>query len=144
MRHARALAQAGADASLGLGNLALEAVADEGGFDALRPQLVRVEFDDFGKEFYIDPEDRGFAGGVFARDIERVQVVKRLVDDGFAEQLLITNDICLKSMLRHYGGWGYDHILRHVVPMLRHEGVEQSTIDQLLVENPKRLLPMRT
>jgi len=35
---------------------------------------VNIEFDNFGKEFFILKEDRGFAGGVFARDIERVRL----------------------------------------------------------------------
>jgi phosphotriesterase-related protein len=101
---------------------------------------VCLGFDNFGKEFYIDPDDRGFAGGIFARDLERVQVIRQLVTRGYETQILIANDICLKSMLHAYGGWGYDHILRHIVPMLRHEGVPQSAIDTFLIHNPRRLL----
>ncbi|MHB9026921.1 MAG: phosphotriesterase family protein [Armatimonadota bacterium] len=100
---------------------------------------IFVEFDNFGKEFYIDPADRAFAGGSFIQDSERARLLRRLVDDGVARQLLITNDICLKTMLHAYGGWGYDHILRNIVPMLRHEGISQDTIDLFLVENPRRL-----
>ena len=50
--------------------------------DYLRPLLdlgVCLGFDNFGKEFYIDADDRGFAGGIFARDLERVQVIRQLV-----------------------------------------------------------------
>lgn len=101
---------------------------------------VSLGFDNFGKEFYIDLDDRGFAGGIFARDLERVQVVRQLVARGYETQILIANEICLKSMLHAYGGWGYDHILRHIVPMLRHEGVPQSAIDSFLIHNPRRLL----
>jgi phosphotriesterase-related protein len=107
---------------------------------ALLGRGVYIEFDDFGKEFYIDPADRGFAGGVFARDIERVRVIKTLIERGYEKQILVTNDICLKCMLHHYGGWGYDHILRNVVPMMVDEGISQNTIDLFLSENPKRLL----
>jgi phosphotriesterase-related protein len=101
---------------------------------------VFVEFDDFGKEFYIDIADRHFAGGVFAHDIERVRTICQLLDWGFGEQILVTNDICLKSMLHAYGGWGYDHILEHVVPMMQEKGIPQEQIDTFLVTNPKRLL----
>lgn len=101
---------------------------------------VNIEFDDFGKEFYINKAERGFAGGVFARDIERVRVIKDLLDAGFESQLLITNDICLKSMLRTYGGTGYDHILRNIVPMMLDEGISHETIDILLRFNPARVL----
>jgi phosphotriesterase-related protein len=105
---------------------------------------VFVEFDNFGKEFYIDVVDRGFAGGVFARDIERIQVIKTLVEEGYERQILITNDICLKSMLHHYGGWGYDHILRYIVPMMADEGLPTALADVFLVENPRRLLDITT
>jgi phosphotriesterase-related protein len=103
---------------------------------------VFLEFDDFGKEYYIDPPDRGFAGGVFARDIERVRVIKDLVARGFERQILITNDICLKSLLHAYGGWGYDHILKHVVPMLEDEGIPPQLIETFLIANPGQLLDL--
>ncbi len=111
---------------------------------ALLKKGVFVEFDNFGKEFYIDVADRDFAGGIFARDIERVQAIKELLDLGYAQQILISNDICLKCLLRHYGGWGYDHILRNVVPMMLDNGIARDTVDVLLRENPKILLSSGT
>lgn len=107
---------------------------------ALLERGVLVEFDNFGKEFYIDPADRGFAGGVFARDIDRVLAIKKLLSWGYEKQILVTNDICLKCMLHYYGGWGYDHILRNVAPMMLDEGILRETIDTFLCENPRRLL----
>lgn len=101
---------------------------------------VFIEFDNFGKEFQIDPHERSFAGGTFVQDPDRVRLVKCLVDEGFARQLLVTNDICFKSMLCHYGGWGYGHILENVVPMFRAEGVDSTAINLLLKDNPRRLL----
>ncbi|MHB1356503.1 MAG: phosphotriesterase family protein [Anaerolineae bacterium] len=105
---------------------------------------VYVEFDNFGKEFYIDLPDRGFAGGVFARDLNRVHVLKQLIKAGYTSQLLITNDICLKSLLHAYGGWGYDHILAHIVPMLREVHIAEESISALLIGNPARLLDVPT
>ena len=107
---------------------------------ALLVQGFMVEFDNFGKEFWIDPSERGFAGGVFISDRERVSLVRELLGEGWHAQLLITNDICLKSMLGRYGGWGYAHLLRHIVPMLRDAGVEQAAIDAMLIHNPAKLL----
>ena len=105
---------------------------------------VCVEFDNFGKEFYIDAADRkGFCGGVFARDIERVRAIYGLLESGYERQILISTDICLKGLLRRYGGWGYGHILEHIVPMLRDEGVPLKVIRVLLVGNPRRLLDRR-
>ena len=97
---------------------------------------IYVEFDNFGKEFYIPRADRGFAGGSFAFDIERVKAIKTLVDKGYKSQLLMTNDICIKSMLRAYGGWGYDHVLSNIVPMMLDEDISQEDIDQIIKRNP--------
>jgi phosphotriesterase-related protein len=101
---------------------------------------VNIEFDNFGKEFFIPKEDRGFAGGVFARDIERVHVLLDLLEAGYERQLLITNDVCLKCMLRTYGGLGYEHLLRNVVPMMRDRGIPATAIERLLRDNPARVL----
>lgn len=57
----------------------------------------------------------------------------------YARQILIANDICLKCTLHHFGGWGYDHILRNIVPMMLDAGIDQATIGILLEGNPRRL-----
>ena len=101
---------------------------------------VFLEFDNFGKEFDIPPEDRGFAGGVFVRDTARIEVMRQLLELGFAGQILIANDICLKSMLHACGGQGYDHILRNIVPMMLDRGIPRETIDMILVSNPRKVL----
>jgi phosphotriesterase-related protein len=98
------------------------------------------EFDNFGKEYFIDKRYRGFAGGVFARDIERVKALKELIDSGCLSNILISCDVCLKTLLHRYGGWGYDHVLTHIVPMMREEGILREQIDVILRENPQRFL----
>jgi phosphotriesterase-related protein len=97
---------------------------------------VYIQFDNFGKEFYINKADRGYASGNFATDLERVRTIVQLLDWGYANRILVTNDICLKQMLHRYGGWGYDHILTNIVPMMQDEGIPQGTIDRFLVQNP--------
>lgn len=101
---------------------------------------VYIEFDNFGKEFYIARVDRGFAGGSFAFDIERVKALKTLINMGYTNQLLLTNDICIKTMLHAYGGWGYDHVLTNIVPMMQDEDIPHADIDQMLRENPQEWL----
>lgn len=105
---------------------------------------VLVEFDNFGKEFYIPSAERGFAGGIFATDLERVRMIRTLVDRGYVSQILMCNDICLKSMLCAYGGWGYGHVLQNITPMLRDAGVAQSMVDTILVTNPREFLSLKT
>jgi len=102
------------------------------------------EFDNFGKEYFIDKRYRGFAGGVFARDFERVRALKALIDAGCLSHIFMSCDVCLKTLLHRYGGWGYDHVLTHIVPMMREEGITGEQIDTILRENPKKFLDMTT
>ena len=94
-----------------------------------------LEFDSFGMDFSVDSKD--FTPPC---DISKVQGLKRLIDDGFAEQLLISQDICVKISLKAFGGQGYDHILRNVLPMMKKSGIDDETIHLLMVKNPARLL----
>jgi len=99
-----------------------------------------AEFDDFGKEFYVDKKNRNLLEGSFARDTERVQLIKKLVDKGYGKQILISNDVCLKSMLHRYGGWGYDHIGENIVSMMDDFGIAKKDIDTIIKDNPVRFL----
>ncbi len=103
-----------------------------------------LEFDNFGKEYFIDRRYRGFAGGVFARDIERVKALKKLIEGGYLPHILMSCDVCLKTLLHRYGGWGYDHILTHIVPMMLDEGITRQQIDVILKENPRVFLDMKS
>ena len=99
-----------------------------------------AEFDDFGKEYYVDRKNRNLLEGSFAYDTQRVSLIKKLVDMGYTKQILVTNDICLKSMLHKYGGWGYDHIGENIVPMMEDFGISKKDIETIIRENPIRLL----
>ncbi|MDR1093360.1 MAG: hypothetical protein LBL66_04350 [Clostridiales bacterium] len=101
---------------------------------------VYIEFDNFGKEFYIPKRGDGVLRGRFAYDLERVKTIGALVRRGFIRQILITNDICLKSMLQSYGGNGYGHIFRNVAPMLLGEGLSAEQVDVLTRGNPADFL----
>jgi phosphotriesterase-related protein len=103
---------------------------------ALLSKGIYIEFDNFGKEFVIPPSERGFAGGIFIRDIERIKLIKNLINLGYTNRLLMTNDICLKSMLCSYSGWGYAHILKNIIPLMEYEGLEKEIIEQIIVDNP--------
>ena len=108
----------------------------------LRPDYVEkllnlgvfVEFDNFGKEFYISKNRR------FAYDLERIKLLKRLVDHGFGDKILISNDICLKSMWEKYGGLGYSHILRTVKTMALENGITQKQYKSFFTDNVKNFI----
>ena len=97
---------------------------------------VYVEFDNFGKEYYIRREVRNSGYGNFVHDTDRVTLLKKLVDDGYLKQILLTCDLCLKNLLHTYGGWGYDHVLTNIVPMMEDEGITNEQIKTMLVGNP--------
>ena len=99
-----------------------------------------VEFDDFGKEFYIIKKPGEFAGGAFATDVERIHMLMQLAEMGYEKQILLATDICLKGLLHSYGGWGYDHIYTNIIPVMKNEGMDQALIDTFIYENPQRFL----
>ena len=107
---------------------------------ALLKKGVYVEFDNFGKEYYIRREVRNSGYGCFVHDTDRVTFLKKMIDDGYLGQVLLSCDLCLKNLLHKYGGWGYDHVLTNIVPMMEDEGITADQIRTLLVENPANWL----
>jgi phosphotriesterase-related protein len=103
---------------------------------ALLKKGVYIEFDNFGKEYYIRREVRNSGYGCFVHDTDRVKFLKKMIDDGYLHQVLLSCDLCLKNLMHKYGGWGYDHVLTNIVPMMEDEGITADEIRTLLVENP--------
>lgn len=101
---------------------------------------VYVEFDNFGKEFFFQSQSGAFSGGPFETDVDRVRMLRKLIEKGYAGQILLANDLCLKASLHKYGGWGYDHVFSNVPDMMRYEGISEKDIHTLIVENPKEFL----
>lgn len=118
----------------------LDVLLDHDHMKAVLDKGVYIEFDDFGKEFYIISEPGEFAGGSFSTDIERVRMIRKLVEEGYQAQILAANDLAMKIMLHRYGGWGYDHILHNIVPMMLAEGIHESAIKQIVYQNPHSFL----
>jgi len=98
---------------------------------------VVLGYDNFGNEMYYDTIYPG-CGGI--PDKMRVKGLVDLLGSGYEKHLVLSQDICLKIALRKYGGYGYSHVLRHIVPEILAGGVTQRQVDTMLVENPKRIL----
>lgn len=107
---------------------------------ALLEKGVYVEFDNFGKEYYIRREVRNSGYGLFVHDTDRVTFLKELINSGYGKRILISCDVCLKTLLHEYGGWGYDHVITNIVPMMEDEGITKEHIRRLLTENPANWL----
>jgi phosphotriesterase-related protein len=95
-----------------------------------------VEYDLFGHD------EMYHAGQADAQpsDLDRIRNLERLIGDGREEQLLLSHDIFLKYLLTQYGGRGFAHVLRNILPVLRDRGVDQATLGTMLIENPRRVL----
>jgi phosphotriesterase-related protein len=77
-------------------------------------------------------------------DEQRARNVKAIIDAGYGDRLLISQDVCFPQHLEWFGGYGYGYLLTRFVPMLREAGVTQAQIDTLLVDNPARVLSIRS
>jgi phosphotriesterase-related protein len=73
-------------------------------------------------------------------DWEVAKMVAVLVDEGYVDQLVLSQDVGVRSRLTTYGGWGYAHLTKHVVPMMVNLGIDQSAIDRMLTDNCARIL----
>ncbi|MGO0576931.1 phosphotriesterase family protein [Ornithinimicrobium panacihumi] len=110
---------------------------------AYQEELLRrgawVQYDMIGMEvFYADQ------GVQCPSDEENAAWLTRLVERGWTDQLLISQDIFLKSLLRAHGGPGYGHILQYFVPRLHRHGLTPQVTDRLLVHNPQALFMGRS
>lgn len=73
-------------------------------------------------------------------DREVALVIAGLVRDGYGDRVVLGQDVGVRTRYRRWGGWGYDHLLRHVLPLLGEVGVDPAAIDVMLVTTPARLL----
>jgi len=97
---------------------------------------IILSYDCFGKELYYES---WFPGARGRTDWERIESVVQLCKEGYDSQILLSQDICFKIGLKKYGGYGYSHILRNIVPELIRQGVKKKQIRKMLMGNPERL-----
>ena len=95
-----------------------------------------MEWDFFGWEtsnFSLSDRD-------LPNDGQRLGFIKRLVDDGYAERILVSHDMFGKHRQARYGGHGLAHILENIVPRMRQRGFSEEQVHAIVVANPARLL----
>ena len=86
-------------------------------------------------------------------DIERADMIAKLVERGYANQLLISHDYValesgrsvLKQKKAHpvYMDMGFDRIDRVVLPALEKRGVTRAQFDAISINNPSRLFEVK-
>lgn len=103
-------------------------VADRGAY---------VEYDLFnGKLTHFRPDSED----AYPSDVERVERLVELIEAGYGDRLLLSQDVYLKIHRVAYGGFGYAHVLENVLPIFRARGVPEEQLTQLVVDNPRCLL----
>jgi predicted metal-dependent phosphotriesterase family hydrolase len=71
---------------------------------------------------------------------EYVRTLLALLEAGYEDRIFLSSDFASAKYLRKNGGPGIDMTVTTFVPRLRHAGVGDATLHQILVENPRRLL----
>jgi phosphotriesterase-related protein len=77
----------------------------------------------------------------FGTDKPRAEMIVRLADAGFADQLLISQDLARTNDFVAYGGSpGWTHLIERFTLELMECGAEAMLVRQLLIENPAEAL----
>ena len=77
-------------------------------------------------------------------DSARIEVLKKLIADGFGKQIMLSMDAGKKTHHKVYGyGPGLRYIKERFLPRLLEEGVSQEQIDNFMIHNPARFYSLR-
>ena len=68
------------------------------------------------------------------------EAIPKLIEAGYADRVLLSQDVCTKMQLKRYGGTGYSFIMEKFLPEMRSRGVSEEHIQMMMVGNPKRIL----
>lgn len=93
----------------------------------LMDQGFNIAFDTIGKVTYLSDE-------------KRAENLKYLVEKGYSDQIVLSQDISRKSYFSinpNYGG--YTAVLKQFVPRLLKLGVQEEDINKMLISNPQRI-----
>jgi phosphotriesterase-related protein len=104
--------------------------------DSLVKRGVFLEYDTFGCESAADPND---ISNWFRSDGEKIRFVKKQIDLGNINHILLSGDMCLKIFFTKWGGWGYAHLPKNIVPRMKLSGITTDQIDQMTIENPQHV-----
>lgn len=87
---------------------------------------VNIGFDTCGKVAYLADE-------------ARAENLATLASEGYAAQIVLSTDISRQSYMHARGGFGYTAVIDRVLPMARERGLDEASINKMLVENPARI-----
>lgn len=74
-------------------------------------------------------------------DSVRVDLIRSVLDNGYADKLLISGDMGRQSYLEGYGGGpGFAYIKTKFVPRLIEDGIDEQVVHQIFHDNPQTWL----
>ena len=105
---------------------------------------VYIQFDNMGRvgvPLDLTPRDDG-VGFTLPLTALVADAIPKLIEAGYADRILLSQDVCTKVQLKAYGGTGYSYILETFLPHLRTRGVSEEHIHMMMVENPQHALTL--
>lgn len=87
---------------------------------------VNIGFDTCGKIAYQSDETRA-------------KNIIKLINAGYGDHIMLSNDISRRSYFTTSGKFGYTAVMGRVVPLLKEYGASEEDINKLLVKNPARI-----
>ncbi len=95
---------------------------------------IYLQYDMIGMQvFYADQQ------APCTSDEDDARNIARLVQAGFGDRVLMSQDIFMKILLRANGGPGYGHIVEFFLPRLARHGVPLQQGIAMMTDNPRRL-----
>ena len=94
---------------------------------SLLKQGVNIAFDTCGKTAYMPDETRAMNA-------------LKLTEAGYADHLVLSNDISRHTYFTTFDGKGYLAVMGSVVPLMREYGISEETIRKFLKDNPARIV----
>jgi phosphotriesterase-related protein len=79
----------------------------------------------------------------FQHERQLAETLDALIDAGYINQILMSQDVCFSVCYVQNGGYGYAHILNNILPQLKTSGITDEQIYNIMVENPKRMFPFK-
>ena len=91
---------------------------------------ANLSFDFLGQRF----------GTEEAQEPRIIELIVELLERGYADQLLLSQDVCHNAQLKAHGGFGYVYLQQHFLPKLRTAAVGEGEIERMTILNPRRIL----
>jgi len=97
---------------------------------AILEQGANLELDFLGQRF----------GTEEAAEPRLIELLVELLERGFGDQVLLSQDVCHNVQLKANGGFGYVYLQQHLLPRLRTAAVGEGEIQRMTIDNPRRML----